>query len=1555
MFRQLVNGKSLQLASLVLLLVMLSSSVTVLAVTSNEPLTPAAPEPGNNVEYNGLLKETITEFTREYVESFSKPALEKLGPLLSEYYTSRIISENIVRKGDQVHIRAVTGPVPVTTLGELMAITSTFDIGFSKIVFGFVDSPEAVLTVAEVPGVIEVEATYKAGSLDSLNDFTNDESYSIGELPPEVINQFLDKEIYKTGRVHDELGIDGSGVTISIHDTGVDFSNLNLGYDALARTISGKPAVFDAVGDGIVLTPYVVTKDGSGYLNVSDISPTENDTLPIWTYNVQSGQSQQLDFFTFPSAPVLQDMKAPVISSMSGKYKFGMISQTIFKRGIPFVFLNVPVVLIDSVTAGVYDAVVADFETGVNITATITGLNYTKFPGVNYNEWDFSNNLVHRWGDGTEIMGKDFDGDGLNDIGAGTLCFAMDLYGALNHMPRMIEGINATGSGFALMFDTYGHATWCASLAASRGTVGYPVFDEEFTGASYWENTTTYTLPGAAIGAKIQGVKAGPVGSIEPAGYAGFFWSCGFDYNPTTHVWEFTGDHYANISSHSYGGDRLYSFTENNWMQMVRDVLSVPGYFSPSYNGQLFVHSAGNEGSGMQSISSGGGAELTVGSSAKYTYFSQSYGEPQGFDQSAAYASKGPGNLGYPKPDILSPGYIEASCAPPWQFHNNNHFASGNGTFDWWSGTSASCPFAAGVAALVYQAYYQATSIPITPGQAKTIIKSTAKDLHLNPFIQGSGQLEAYRAVQLALLQSEADGIPLIYAGTLTSFHELALIVNCSLAGVWGPTGTYASYTSDYPSSANMTSFTQHPGLSIPVLDGSLYLGQISQGASKNGTISTACGVGGVDNVVAKQFKETTTAEFTVTTNDSFYYPGIGYYYPFLLDNYFTTAESTAFRAAEFAWIHVSMELEDRATDPGAAIGFACLMDWHDDGDGIPEYANLTTTQVGEFTELTRNAATDVNSWNLQLGHPGTAFPTDNPMILIRSYDTTINATQFTGAVLTIRIRMFTLGDWTDITVTSISGLNQVWNVTANVAADEAPGIQEGILLITKGSGTVRMPLSYMVTAELPLGPDELVIGGETSNTSYDSFAYYVPWDGIENDYQTSDLRTYSFSLDDPSATYIAVNATWLHEDSLFNMWLYGPDLIRVGTTTIDFPEATGPTKNYYFFDLALVSQKTGVYTLFVESAFINLPPEILTLNLRYLTIADMPTLTATWSAANNTVLTGPNAQLTTTWSSFSGAGQLPDLEVMGTRLSFVRGEEVNETAMFGGTYGFSAKTFTRNFLAGDTVTIHVGVAPVGPDLDTTITNPSGRSVGTMSQPWYTNPETLVFTADDTGTYEIEVVWWGGSWGEGLPADTSLLWEMYCYTNNFVFSSAESTTNSVTIDTGTLGLDDGNYRVVAHALTGTSYGFSETRYYTLDNFLPPTVTVVAPNGGETVSGTVLVNFTIADPNAALGTETVDWIVYYSGDGGSQWTKITQGTGTGSKSIEWSTTNIKQGSNFKIKVVATDSTGLTAEDMSDSTFTLGAATPSATPGFTWFALLILPVLAVIPIFWRRRRS
>ncbi|MFX0063844.1 MAG: NosD domain-containing protein [Candidatus Hermodarchaeota archaeon] len=93
-------------------------------------------------------------------------------------------------------------------------------------------------------------------------------------------------------------------------------------------------------------------------------------------------------------------------------------------------------------------------------------------------------------------------------------------------------------------------------------------------------------------------------------------------------------------------------------------------------------------------------------------------------------------------------------------------------------------------------------------------------------------------------------------------------------------------------------------------------------------------------------------------------------------------------------------------------------------------------------------------------------------------------------------------------------------------------------------------------------------------------------------------------------------------------------------------------------------------------------------------------------------------------------------------------------------------------------------------------------------------------------------------------------------------------------------------------------------------------TVLRPNGGETLTGIVTIDWTVSDDEMG---HTVNYSVFYSSDRGETWTMLA--TDLVKSSYEWDTTTVVDGTNFLIKIEAACSLGITSADLSDGTFSI----------------------------------
>jgi uncharacterized protein YfaP (DUF2135 family) len=113
------------------------------------------------------------------------------------------------------------------------------------------------------------------------------------------------------------------------------------------------------------------------------------------------------------------------------------------------------------------------------------------------------------------------------------------------------------------------------------------------------------------------------------------------------------------------------------------------------------------------------------------------------------FASKGPTLMGTPEPDVIAAAAF-AFGGRPLNSACLEWFCGGLDAWDLWGGTSMATPVAAGVVALIYQAYANTTGSWPTSTVAKEILMSSADDHGFDVLQQGAGWVNASAAVELA-------------------------------------------------------------------------------------------------------------------------------------------------------------------------------------------------------------------------------------------------------------------------------------------------------------------------------------------------------------------------------------------------------------------------------------------------------------------------------------------------------------------------------------------------------------------------------------------------------------------------------------------------------------------------------------------------------------------------------------------------------------------------------------------------------------------------------------
>ncbi|WBW96627.1 Ig-like domain-containing protein [Oceanirhabdus sp. W0125-5] len=128
-----------------------------------------------------------------------------------------------------------------------------------------------------------------------------------------------------------------------------------------------------------------------------------------------------------------------------------------------------------------------------------------------------------------------------------------------------------------------------------------------------------------------------------------------------------------------------------------------------------------------------------------------------------------------------------------------------------------------------------------------------------------------------------------------------------------------------------------------------------------------------------------------------------------------------------------------------------------------------------------------------------------------------------------------------------------------------------------------------------------------------------------------------------------------------------------------------------------------------------------------------------------------------------------------------------------------------------------------------------------------------------------------------------------------------------------------NVVVTGDDTSPASYSVSADAVVDVNN-RPPTVTLISPNGGEVICNQTNITWTASDPDGDPLTYTLS----YSSNGGISYTEIVSGIST--TSYTWITSTLPSGSNYLVKVVASDGE-LTGQDISDGPFTIDTSPPS----------------------------
>ena len=966
----------------------------------------------------------------------------------------------------------------------------------------------------------------------------------------------------------------GKGIKIAIVDTGVDFSNPDL-QDSLARDQSNHPIMLDADGQGLVLTnaTFIANIDKYGVLaNITkpviekiNKSLEQNATSNVYlTKNgvflnlKQKGKGTPISIYNsfFPAsglAPkfngtILDDYKIgntkhDYIKSASGVYHFGMMYQGAMQG--PFTSVQaVPVLVVDSQVSGLYDTIIADLSTSWQ-DYTKSDLKRGQKPTYDF---DFTDEKPIRIGSGNEFLVYDSNKDGKLDYSAGTIgAQIVDIHGVMSQnkssVDKFLKATNGTllppldpkGNFFGVMTDFVGHGTGAASSISSKGKEQYDIYN----------NTKKYTLSGVAPNAKIIPVKALWFGDTVYA----WLWASGFDNKNNT--WKFSDKSRADIISNSWGISNFPSLKTTpgvDVLSLIVNVLSTPQSIDAKYPGVIIISSAGNAGPGYGTMGLPNAAPfgITVGATTNNVYvgYGAFKGQPRfgnttdNANHLVDFSSRGPSIIGDPKPDLVNTGAYGFVPSNVLKAKKDSKAES----FSMFGGTSMAAPLVAGSAAVVMEGL-QEKNQNYDSFRIKNILMSTATDIYNDPFTQGSGFVNSYKASQFVNGQ---DGVFVIYNNsTYNTIKEILDLPTQRLNQILPGFDVFKISDKSYPSTSwfggrlehgekSTTTYTiENPGNKTIIMQ---VIPQKLELISKSETNSTT-------KLRLKDILYNKTNVFRpdyikledVSKHDSLF-------------SYYENKTGAIPQDAELMVMNLNFAFSDflnkteKLYASDTKIASLYLYDWNDKNED-------SQVSSSELSLVNRGG-----SWGtvqeLRVSDPASKFEN---VPLVGVYPVPTRYSYWLGEIKKNSTEMnyelsasyYKKQDWRDVWVDN--GLVEVpphstaqISATITVPNDAKPGLYQGFIRFVGENHTANAPVSFAVVSKIQRDKLTVIAGEKNPNILYGNGYIKGAFD-MTNRYNAGDWRQYYFDISDSTIDTASIDISWKDSETNFSAFVIDP------------------------------------------------------------------------------------------------------------------------------------------------------------------------------------------------------------------------------------------------------------------------------------------------------------------------------------------------------------------------------------------------------------------------------
>ncbi len=970
------------------------------------------------------------------------------------------------------------------------------------------------------------------------------------------------------------LGYNGSGVKIAIVDTGIDMGESDLGPQKVARDAFGKPLLFDADEQGLVLTLNPAVYLGNGTIEVEPITIGNYTGVPFYApfpaiYMTNTSFVAVVDLSTFNMSyfeyPVLNvTFKVPADITANSTIHFGLIFQFELVGNL-LVEYTVPTIFVDYNGDGTFDAAYADLSTTYYLLMLgLYQLGYTnKMPNETLFDMSFADEQPFNYTN--PVIARDFTGDGVNDFSLGAVTGAFnDANGLFTGATYSFDWLNdwestgyiipgfdtMNGMFFDLLFDWESHGTFCAHVAAGLGKVPRPL--------GYGQGN--YTLPGMAPGAKLGGASALWMGNVIIAE----LYLSGFTLiDPSTFTWIYTGATQADVISNSWGSSYLLI----NGYATDADPTSLWEDYITLVSGTVIVHAAGNGGPGFGSVTIPGAATavITVGAGTEF-FYRPLYGYlPGAYGQVVSWSDRGPTEFGYPKPDVIGIGSFAWSVG-----RTIDGLGNGVYDFDLFSGTSEATPMVAGAVADIIQALRD-NGYTVSPFLVKAVIKASADNLGYDGFSQGTGMINLTKAINMILEGGilPASQAPLQVANYFKeAMSELTGLSIPELEQLWASYGDVALYYG-----------VVEPGTSVTQ---DLYMLPIGPNPPAQIKMKP------VELVKQNTLSLASIADLKKAV---LYVPGEGFLkvpnkYVVVVGNYvflranelppgsrlLIPVKQSAF-TGEITQIDVSFPY--KYFDPFGRNGY--YIPYFVMGSEVSywiDYANIGYP-VPQETSRIQYDIRGGNAFHVQIGEPQKAFElakevslkyleeyyginatnaTMMPVIDLRFFMNNYYGINKTVIIpLKVSITNYAEVNWSWISMPSTAQAGEPVPVEVNVPSNAAPGIYEGFIKVCAGNYTTYVPVSVAVPAIVKPGMPAMIYR-MPQGTFYDNYLYKGALDQYWRP-EVGDWRVFPIVVDNANNNIVGlkIDAFWADPSSDFDLGLIGPGFNFWGVADMNY------------------------------------------------------------------------------------------------------------------------------------------------------------------------------------------------------------------------------------------------------------------------------------------------------------------------------------------------------------------------------------------------------------------